>query len=66
MLANEKIHPGFGPFMKRVVKAQLESGGCIYLIEPDDDVPARAHKAQPPDFHHAHGWRPSPVSQPWM
>ena len=43
-------HLGVGPFMKRLVKAQLENDGCIYLIEPNEDIPARVHKAQPSDF----------------
>lgn len=41
---------GFGPFFKRIVKAQLEQDGCIYLLSKDEKIPNQRHKAQPPDF----------------
>jgi len=41
---------GFGPFLKRVVKAQLENDGCIYLLSKEDAIPNQQHEAQPPDF----------------
>jgi hypothetical protein len=31
-------HAGFGPFFKRVVKAELKSDHCVYLIRIETDV----------------------------
>ncbi|MES2117264.1 MAG: hypothetical protein V4578_19040 [Pseudomonadota bacterium] len=41
---------GFGPFSKRVVKAQLENDGCVYLLAGKDDIPNRRHEVQPDGF----------------
>lgn len=41
---------GFGPFTKRVLKAQMENDGCVYLIEGDEPIPSQVPKAQPPEF----------------
>lgn len=40
---------GFGPFMKRVVKAELENDGCVYIVKDDDDH-NMAKSSQPPGF----------------
>lgn len=41
---------GFGPFLRRIVKAQLEADGCVYLLSRQDDIPNRRHEAQPDGF----------------
>jgi hypothetical protein len=40
---------GFGPFMKRVVKAELENDGCVYIVKSDDDH-SMEKSFQPPGF----------------
>ncbi len=43
-------HRGFGPFFKRVVKAQLHENKCIYLVSSDIDLPVNAFESQPKGF----------------
>ena len=43
-------HRGFGPFFKRVVKAQLHENKCIYLVASDIDLPVNAFESQPKGF----------------
>lgn len=41
---------GFGPFISRVVKTQLEKDGCIYMVPKAGPYPAADHGAQPAGF----------------
>lgn len=43
-------HRGFGPFFKRVVKAQLHENKCIYLVSSEIDLPVNTFEAQPEGF----------------
>jgi len=43
-------HVGFGPFFERIVKAQLESDGCIYLVGIKDKFPIAEKGIQPEGF----------------
>lgn len=43
-------HRGFGPFFKRVVKAQLHENKCIYLVASDIDLPVNTFETQPEGF----------------
>lgn len=41
---------GFGPFLKRTVRAQLNADGKIYLIGIRQDVPSTAFMDQPEGY----------------
>lgn len=41
---------GWGPFIKLLVKAQLEGDGCIYLVREKEKLLDRQHMTQPPGF----------------
>jgi hypothetical protein len=41
---------GWGPFSRRVVKAQLEPNGCIYLVPIAQTLPVATHVVQPDGY----------------
>lgn len=43
-------HVGFGPFFKRVVRAQFMADNCIYLIVPGEKLPSSTASPQPHGF----------------
>ena len=44
------ITRGFGPWMKRVFRAQIDSQGQIFVLKPDQSVPATKFVEQPDGF----------------
>ena len=44
------IDRGFGPWAKRIFRAQINSGGQIFVLTPDQSVPAKEFVEQPNGF----------------
>lgn len=44
------ISRGFGPWARRVFRAQIDSGGQIFVLKPDQSVPAKEYVEQPSGF----------------
>ena len=44
------VNRGFGPWAKRIFRAQMNAGGQIFLLKPDQPVPAKEFVDQPNGF----------------
>jgi len=44
------INRGFGPWVKRIFRAQIDAGGQIFVLKPDQSVPATEFVEQPNGF----------------
>lgn len=44
------INRGFGPWVKRIFKAQINTGGQIFVLKPDQSAPATEFVEQPDGF----------------